>query len=396
MARAVLVSLGSLLALGVLGTVALAHPGHHRRAKKHVYHPSGDDMAGVPEVPVAMAQRAPTRGVTVYLNGDGGTVTGGWDDSATNVSSIAWDRSDEVTVPRWKGTKKAWSSVVQCVRDRFDDFAIDIVTDRPASGEYVMIMVGGQPSMFGYSDAVGGIAPYTGEVIRNAIGYVFAANGNYDVENTCVAILHETGHTLGLDHEYLCEDPMSYLWGCGEKHWQEQSAPCGEEEARSCGNGEEEQSSYRLLAANVGLRGEDPPVADDPPVATEDPPIDDEPAADPDDAGDAGCDDGAGPSVAIDDPGDELAGNGWIEIDVRADSDAGIDDVELGWASETAQFVFACGSIGDDQPAQCSRDGNVFRFQLWVGTGLRAMAARATDGDGNQTVTEARVLTLTD
>jgi hypothetical protein len=333
MARAGLVSVGSLLLVGVLGTSAFAS-------------------------------------TTVYVNGDPGAVTGGWDDSAHDVSSIAWGTDGEIAVPGWAGSKKRWRAVVECVRDRFADFAVVIVTDRPSGGEYIMIMVGGQPSLFGYGDGVGGVAPYTGEVMRSAIGYVFAAASDFDVEQTCVAILHETGHTLGLDHAYLCPDPMSYLWGCGEKTWQDEEAPCGENEERTCGNGEEAQNSYQLLAANVGLRDH---------VVEEEEPAPVAPTA---------------PTISIDDPGDEMIGNGWIQIEVRAASDAGVAEVELGWASETAQYLFACGSIADDEPAQCTRDGDVFRFSLYVGVGERAMAARVTDGNGNQAVTDTRLLTL--
>jgi hypothetical protein len=353
-----------------------------------------------------MLDRQGPRGVTVYVNGDGGTISGGWDDSAHDVSSVAYGMDHDVKVPAWKGGKKAWQKVVQCVQDRFSDFDVDIVTDRPSDGDYVMIMVGGYPSLLGYGDSVGGIAPYTGEVVRKAVGFVFSANEDNDVENTCVAILHETGHTLGLDHEYLCEDPMSYLWGCGEKHWQDQDAPCGENEERECGTGEATQNSYQILANNVGLRDDrradpgadsggggsyDPPTSNDPPTS-DDPPSDDSSSDD-----SAPCDGGAddAPSISIDAP-EQTSGNGWIEIDVHADASSGVSEVELGWASEDQQFVFACSSIGDDQPATCTQDGDTYRFQLYVGTGLRAMAARATDASGNQTVTDAQLIYLTD
>ena len=342
------------------------------------FHPSTDDMAEVPDLPSAMRfeqYQSPTRGVTVYLNKDGGSITGGWDDSARDVSSIAWGRGD-VEVPAWSGGARRWKQVVSCVRDRFSEFDVDIVTERPDGGEYVMIMVGGDSSILGYGDGVGGVAPYTGEVLRGAVGFVFSDMFSADVENTCTAILHETGHTLGLDHEYLCEDPMTYLYGCGEKRFQDQWAYCGESEERSCGNGEDTQNSWRHLAAAVGLSGGAP-----------------EPEPEPDDDDQPPY---LGPTVSIDPTDDEIAGNGWIQIDVRADSARGLRDVELGWASERAQYLFSCAAMDEDLPAQCWQDGDVFHFQIYVGTGLRAMAARATDGDGNQSITEARVLYLTD
>ena len=73
-----------------------------------------DDMA---ELPSVMALRtyhsAPVAAnVTVYLNKDGGTVTGGWDDSANSVSSIAMNASGGVAeVPAWVQVRfNAWQS----------------------------------------------------------------------------------------------------------------------------------------------------------------------------------------------------------------------------------------------------------------------------------------------
>jgi hypothetical protein len=368
--QVVAAALGSLVLVG-LAQVAAAHP-------------DGDDMH---ELPVAMGlQRGgttPATGVTIYLNRHGGRLTGGWDDSASDVSSVALNVG-EVTVPKWRGGDRRWKQVTACVRERFGDFDIDVVTERPR-GDYMMVMVGGTPDILGYPDSVGGVAPYTGEVLRTAVGYVFAEGFGHDVENTCVSILHEAGHMLGLDHEYLCEDPMSYLWGCGEKRFQDADAYCGEGDARSCGSGETTQNSYRRLAALVGLRDGGAPEVEEP--EDDDPPFDrGEPVEDGVDV--------AAPAVKIDGGSDELAGNQWIEVVVRASDDSGIADVELGWASDSAQYVFACGAVPDDMPVACSRDGDTFRFQLYVGTGLRAMAARATDAVGNQTVSEARVLYL--
>jgi hypothetical protein len=347
--------LGSVLVLAGLTGSAAARPG-------------GDDMHELP-APMQLDRGDAPRGVTVYLNRDGGAITGGWDDSASNVSSVAWGMGVDVDVPAWRGSNKRWKSVVQCVRDRFADFQVDVVTERPSRGDYVMIMVGGEPSMLRYPDSVGGVAPYDGGVQRSAIGFVFADSLGYDKESTCASILHETGHALGLDHEYLCEDPMSYLWGCGEKTWQDADAACGEDEERECGDGAETQNSYRTLAANVGLR--DAPAQEEP-----------EPVVD------------AGPTIAIDPTDDEITGNGWIEIDVRVAAASDVAEVELAWASEEKQWLFACSSIDEDMPARCRYDGEVAHFWLYVGTGLRAMAARVTDGAGNQAVTDARVLLL--
>src|SRR5690606_29976970 len=50
----------------------------------------------------------------------------------------------------------------------------------------------------------------------------------------CEVTAHEVGHAAGLEHEYLCEDPMTYLRGCGEKSFQDVSSRCGTTEPRDC------------------------------------------------------------------------------------------------------------------------------------------------------------------
>lgn len=376
-------------------------------------HPE-DDMH---ELPSTRALVGPgdhvARGVTLYVNGGGARLTGGWDDSAADVSSIALRAGDELVVPAWQGGARRWRRVIDCVRDRFGEFAVDVVTDRPASGDYIMIVVGGDPALIGMPDSVSGIAPYTGSVLRTAVGYVFSESLRHDVEATCVSILHEAGHAMGLDHAYLCEDPMSYLWGCGEKRFRDEDAYCGEGEPRSCGDGTVAQNSWRHLAALVGLRdGGTPPdddaaVADAPAAPDDDdldrpwhPDRDDrddrvDPGADDDVAGGPrgrDADDVAAPAVAIDGGDDVIPGERWIRIVVRASDPSGIADLELGWASEDAQYVWSCGAIPEDLPVHCWRDGDTFVYEMLVGTGLRAVIARATDGAGNQAVSEPRVI----
>ncbi len=399
--------------------------------------PVADDHDDIYEVPrlriMALASGGQTqRGVTLYLERHGGQVVGGWDNAARGTSSIALGADGEVAqIPAYRGGDRRWAQVVACVRDRFADFAVDVVTERPAAAGYSMIMVGGSPSVFNYSRNISGVAPYNGEVMIGAIGYVFSDTLDNDVEGTCTSIVHEAGHTFGLDHAYLCEDPMTYLWGCGEKRFQDVDAACGESDTRACATGAETQNSYRHLARYIGLRdGDDrppvtparepaPPVVDDPSASDDDPPASDDDGRwshddDGDDADVAGWDDDTGCDADAHDPGEpaprdttapqvsiagraeQLPGNQWTEIVVRASDDDALADVELGWASEESQVVISCAAPPVDMPVECVRDGNTFRFRMLVGVGLRGMVARATDRAGNQAISDARVVYFDD
>ena len=296
--------------------------------------------------------------VTVFLDGGGGAIRGGRDDAARDTSSIAYAAVGDgvIDVPAFRGGARRWRALAACVRDRFADFDVDVVTERPEAAGFTRVMIGGDPSMLGYGEGAGGVAPYTGEVVPGAIAFVFADALGADVEQLCDATVHEIGHTLGLDHAYRCEDPMSYLHGCGEKRFADVDAACGEEGERRCGTGEDTQNTWQLLARNVGLR-----------EARHD-----------------------APSVSID-IADELDGNQWIDVLVRTTGD--VDDVDLAWASEDQQLVITCSETPDDLPVACTREGDTFRFELNVGLGVRAMVAQARTAD-RSILSEARVIVL--
>jgi hypothetical protein len=267
--------------------------------------------------------------------------------------------------------------MIDCVRDGFGDFAIDIVDTRPARGDYIMVVVGGTPGLVGHGRSVSGIAPYTGELIPRGVAFVFPENLRHDVRATCSSVLHETGHVLGLDHAYLCEDPMSYLSGCGEKRFRDVDAPCGEDEERACGFGGDTQNSYRQLARTVGLRDSKRPKSEPEPEP--------EPGSE-----DTGSDE---PTITL---GKPTTRNSVLTVTARASAPNGLADVVLLWATEDDSFAIPCSEIPEDVPATCTRDGDRFTFRLRVGTGARGMAAAAIDRAGNHATTDARWVWLSE
>ncbi len=201
----------------------------------------------------AGAASAAPRGVTVFLERNGTTVE---------------RRGGEVEIPRFGGGDRAWTSVVTCVKQQFAPFLIDIVEQQPARGDFITAVVGGRASLLGLDDrSTNGVGPYDGSVIPNAVVHIFSrvGTGERDTENLCAVTVHEVSHALGLDHTYKCGDVMSYfLDRCGPRRFLDVDAPCGEEGARECGDGEETQNSYRRVAAAVGLRSSDPRPAPEP------------------------------------------------------------------------------------------------------------------------------------
>ncbi len=204
---------------------------------------------------VASASRAfaaPAAPLTVFLDRDG-------------ESRPAHGSDPAVEIPPYGGGDRAWNAVVDCVRTHYAPFRVDIVDTRPARGKYITAVVGGLASQLGLDDrTTNGVGPFDGSVIPDAVVHVFSqvGTGERDIENVCAVTAHEVGHALGLDHEVLCGDIMSYyLDQCGARRFVDDDAPCGEAEARACGNRARSQNSYRLLAKNVGLRPETAPAA---------------------------------------------------------------------------------------------------------------------------------------
>jgi hypothetical protein len=365
------VSIITIAITAALSSAASAHPGDH--AASHAHAP-----------------------VIVYVNRSGGTVSAGEDDSHRGTSSLV--ESGSVKVPPWKGGDTRWKKVMACARDRFRAFDIDLVEERPPSGDYIEAMVGGMPSLLGYGKDVSGIAPYTGDVMPNAIVYIFAAGVDYDVEVTCVDVLHEVGHALGLDHEYLCQDPMSYLWDCDQaKTFQDVEAQCGEDDPRSCENGTHTQNSFRILARNVGLRDGRTPPADDSQVASASPPPS---AGAPDLDDDDGTSDrtsfeSTGPAtqapasspadelgVTVDGPQGVAHGDRMVTVTVHGHG-AHLAGAALAWVSPEGKYTLDCSAMPPGGTATCRRRGNDFVFRLDVGTGWRYFAAVVVAAGGD-------------
>jgi hypothetical protein len=222
----------------------------------------------------------------VYLNRDGGWFTPGKpNDARANVSSVL---RGTVYAPPWEVSDDTWDEVVSCVRDLFAPFAIQIQTEDPGSvPHFECVVTGAQPGEFGLADDVAGVSPFWSDcsVVENSIVYVFPEVLANDGRRACETIAQEVAHSLGLEHAFACEDPMTYIDGCGNKRFQFRELPCGEWSERPCKCRPAGQSSVKDLLERLGPSGEpamwiaqpDPGRAHQPgfalPVATTRPPL---------------------------------------------------------------------------------------------------------------------------
>jgi len=243
-----LTALTLALACSALALAGQAHAGRPRGT----YRWAGDEIGGV--------ARGHHSNVIFLNRCEGGCVITPGDEDSRHDTSIIPDQTS--FIDEFPYGDQAWDALVGCVEEIYAPFDIVITEVDPGSQSHFEAIVAGDPSDLGQPGNVGGIAPFScGGVINNAISFSFAAVYE-DMRALCETVAQETSHAFGLDHELLCEDPMTYLTGCGEKTFRDQDAPCGEDEARPCTCGGSTQNSYAYLAGHFNASGFSPPTVE--------------------------------------------------------------------------------------------------------------------------------------
>ena len=208
-----------------------------------VFIPVPPDLEG--EVRVTAAE-APT---IIYMNRDGGTYTPGQNNSATNRSTIP---NFTATVPSWGVSESGWQQVMDCVTAQFAPFNVVVTDIDPGDVDHIESVVAGRPQNIGMQSGVGGVSPFSCGIIDRSIVFTFAEVYGNNLQEICHTAAQEVAHSFGLDHEYLCSDPMTYLGGCGAKSFQDIDASCGEFSRRSCQCGGSTQNSVQMMLTRLG------------------------------------------------------------------------------------------------------------------------------------------------
>jgi hypothetical protein len=179
-------------------------------------------------------------------------ILSGGNDATSDHSSIP---SSNKTLSEFQYTDEIWNAVVTCVEETYAPYGIEVVTVEPTSGNYNEVKVAGSPAEMSLEPTTLGIAPMAGDCSPqvNWIAFAFAnAHGSDPVLELCATVAHEAGHIYGLDHEFDCKDPMTYLTGCGQKWFINEDIRCGEfedEGDRNCRCGQTQNSHTHLTSA---------------------------------------------------------------------------------------------------------------------------------------------------
>ena len=188
------------------------------------------DMVWVDEpTPVARGVAEPTAAI-IYLNMSGPTLSPGPNNSREDTSSLI--RETTTFTPFKSQDPAARAELLRCTRILFGRFGITVTDVDPGSGvQHIEAVVTGATSAeIGARSSILGVSPFNCGYISSSIVYVFGAFYDNDIQNVCETVGQEVAHSFGLEHEALCEDPMTYDGGCGPKSFQDTDAPCGEYE----------------------------------------------------------------------------------------------------------------------------------------------------------------------
>lgn len=116
------------------------------------------DARGAADAPVTADAPAAAAGHVVYLAFDGETVTPGTDDPVKTTSPLPSKAYTAKYLPNDAARTTKIDAIVTEVRAILAPYDVALVTTRPASGSYDLIVVGGSPTDAGITAGVGALS----------------------------------------------------------------------------------------------------------------------------------------------------------------------------------------------------------------------------------------------
>jgi hypothetical protein len=188
--------------------------------------PPGEVDAGIEEEPIDAMPPAPAcaNGRKLYLNFEGVTLS----DAATSDATLnraSWMTINQGTAPRYKTNAadrdQQIQAIVTGIRSQLAAYPIEVVTTRPATGPYVMIVFGGAANQVGsqYGGAVNTLD--CNDVYKSDVAWISDSVGpTQKVVNFAIGAI---GFGLGLT---ATEDPQGCMCGWDNNCDSDNSAPC--------------------------------------------------------------------------------------------------------------------------------------------------------------------------
>jgi len=139
-----------------------------------------------------------------------------------------WGINGTRTLTPFAASDTVWQQTVDCLKDVFSPFAVEITTTNPSPAPHFEIMIAGAPGDLGMSSGIGGVSPFNCEpYIPNSLVFDFQKVWGSDVEEICATAAQEIAHSFALDHVADASDPLTYFNYNGRRRFKDAQVACG-------------------------------------------------------------------------------------------------------------------------------------------------------------------------
>ncbi len=191
---------------------------------------------------------------------------------SSSIQNQTWIIGDQSTpsgtefhISEFAFAPAVWDEVVQCVKDVYAPYDVQIVTEDPGAVAHHEAIVAGTSTDYGIPPnqalgkaelGAGFCSPKDNAVSLNIANDHTGGSGMTVAQNICWTVAQETAHSWGLDHEIECTDALTYDFGsCGRRFFRNINSDCGEvgiTGPRACQCGGTKQNTHGKILTLFG------------------------------------------------------------------------------------------------------------------------------------------------
>lgn len=187
------------------------------------------------------------------------------------INNLTWlggaQVGSTISISEFSHSEQVWQDTLACIRDVYLPYGVTITDVDPGAVPHHEAVLAGRAQELPINGALGVAVLGAGACAPadNVISFSFANNhgptNNLSLaEAMCWTVAQESAHSYGLEHEFDCSDPLTYLDNCdGPKYFRNLNVSCGEFAAAPCVCGGSFQNSHERLTSTLGVGTLPPP-----------------------------------------------------------------------------------------------------------------------------------------